>query len=54
MARTKEFDVDEAIDKALDLFWANGYEATSIQDLVEHLAVLGSDTDLSIKTIISV
>nr|WP_042193426.1 TetR/AcrR family transcriptional regulator [Kibdelosporangium sp. MJ126-NF4] len=39
MARTKEFDPDAALRAALDLFWRKGYEATSIQDLVDHLGV---------------
>lgn len=33
MARQKEFDVDLALDRATDLFWRQGYEATSIRDL---------------------
>lgn len=39
MARTREFDVDEALEKATRLFWEKGYEATSIQDLVEATGV---------------
>ncbi|MFJ2933699.1 TetR/AcrR family transcriptional regulator [Streptomyces sp. NPDC087219] len=39
MARTKEFDPDAALQAALDLFWARGYEATTMSDLVEHLGV---------------
>ncbi|TCO50894.1 TetR/AcrR family transcriptional regulator [Actinocrispum wychmicini] len=39
MARTKEFDPDVALRAALDLFWRKGYEATSMQDLVDHLGV---------------
>jgi len=39
MARTKEFDPDAALNAALELFWRQGYEATSVQDLVEHLGV---------------
>lgn len=39
MARHKEFDVDVALDRALDLFWSNGFEATSMQDLVDHLGI---------------
>ncbi|WP_433655295.1 TetR/AcrR family transcriptional regulator [Nocardia sp. CA-128927] len=37
MGRTKEFDPDEALRTAMELFWRQGYEATSMQDLVEHL-----------------
>ena len=39
MARSKEFDPDAAVSAAMELFWLKGYEATSIQDLVEHLGI---------------
>ncbi|NKZ04609.1 TetR/AcrR family transcriptional regulator [Actinomadura latina] len=39
MARTKEFDPDAALRRALDLFWERGYEATSMADLVERLGI---------------
>lgn len=39
MARTKEFDPDAVLQKALELFWERGYEATSMADLVEHLGI---------------
>lgn len=39
MARTKEFDPDSALRAALDLFWRQGFEATSMQDLVDHLGI---------------
>ena len=39
MARHKEFDTTKAIEQARDLFWLQGYEATSIQDLVDHLGI---------------
>ena len=39
MARTKEFDPDAALSKALQLFWQRGYEATSMNDLVAHLGI---------------
>lgn len=37
MGRVKEFDPDAALRAAMDLFWRQGYEATSMQDLVDHL-----------------
>lgn len=33
MARPKEFKREVALDKAMDLFWTHGYEATSMSDL---------------------
>ncbi|WP_067483032.1 TetR/AcrR family transcriptional regulator [Actinomadura hibisca] len=39
MARTKEFDPDAALQRALELFWERGYEATSMADLVARLGV---------------
>jgi TetR/AcrR family transcriptional repressor of nem operon len=39
MARQKEFDRDEALHKAMEVFWSRGYEAASIQDLVEHMGI---------------
>jgi len=35
MAGVKQFDRNEVLDRAMALFWRRGYEATSIQDLVE-------------------
>lgn len=31
----KSFDVAKTLDKAMQAFWAHGYEATSMQDLVD-------------------
>ena len=39
MPRHKEFDRSEALHKAMEVFWSRGYEATSIQDLVEHMGI---------------
>lgn len=39
MARTKVFDEQEVLDKAMNLFWQKGYNATSAQDLVDSLGI---------------
>lgn len=39
MARTKSFDPEQALESALQLFWTNGYEQTSMQDLVEAMGI---------------
>lgn len=39
MPRTKLFDEDQVLKKAVELFWKSGYHATSMQDLVDHLGV---------------
>ena len=39
MARTKEFNVDDALMKAVELFWTRGYAATSVQDLVDYMGI---------------
>jgi TetR/AcrR family transcriptional repressor of nem operon len=39
MARPKEFDRDEALHKAMEVFWSRGYEAASIRDLVTHMGI---------------
>ena len=35
MARTKAFNEEEVLDKAVQVFWAKGYEATSMADLCD-------------------
>jgi TetR/AcrR family transcriptional regulator, transcriptional repressor for nem operon len=35
----KQFDVDEVLDKAMQAFWKRGYEATSMQDLVDRTGI---------------
>jgi TetR/AcrR family transcriptional repressor of nem operon len=39
MARTKDFDEKEVLDKAIRLFWHKGYNGTSMQDLVDGLGI---------------
>ena len=39
MARKKDFDEDELLEKATNLFWRKGYNATSAQDLVDELKI---------------
>jgi TetR/AcrR family transcriptional repressor of nem operon len=39
MARTKDFDEAEVLNKALCLFWHKGYNGTSMQELVDHLGI---------------
>ena len=39
MARNKEFDEKEALRRAMELFWRQGYEKTSMQDLVNYMGV---------------
>jgi TetR/AcrR family transcriptional repressor of nem operon len=39
MARHKEFDRDEALHRAMEVFWSRGYGATSVGDLVEHMGI---------------
>src|SRR5258707_8496431 len=39
MARHREFDRDEVLHKAMEVFWSRGYSAASIQDLVKHMGI---------------
>lgn len=39
MARKREFDEDEALKQAMQLFWVQGYEKTSMEELVNCMGV---------------
>jgi len=39
MADVKHFDEGLALGRAMDLFWRQGYDATSLQDLVDELGI---------------
>lgn len=39
MARKKEFDEMDVLNRAMEIFWRQGYEGTSIQDLVEQMGI---------------
>ena len=39
MPRDKQFDVDDALDRALETFWARGYESTSMDDLLAEMGI---------------
>ncbi|HWR40819.1 MAG TPA: TetR/AcrR family transcriptional regulator [Patescibacteria group bacterium] len=39
MGRSKEFEESVVLQKAMELFWKQGYEKTSLNDLVEHMGI---------------
>jgi TetR/AcrR family transcriptional repressor of nem operon len=57
--RPRSFDDEEVVERARDIFWQQGYEATSMRDLGEALGVLpgslhaafGSKHDLFVRTL---
>jgi TetR/AcrR family transcriptional repressor of nem operon len=42
MARTRAFDEIEALDRAMSLFWEQGYKATSVRDLTTRAGISSS------------
>ncbi|QFS99276.1 HTH-type transcriptional repressor ComR [Labrenzia sp. THAF191b] len=39
MARPREFDADEALEKAMELFWDVGYDEASLSELLDAMAI---------------
>lgn len=39
MPRTKQFDETEVLEKALEVFWRQGFNGTSMQDLVDAMGI---------------
>jgi TetR/AcrR family transcriptional repressor of nem operon len=39
MARPKQFDRDQVLDRAMGAFWTKGYGATSVEDLIAHMGI---------------
>lgn len=59
MPRQREFDMEEALDAATETFWRQGYEATSVADLMDAMGLhkgsvykaFGSKHDLFLRVL---
>lgn len=59
MARPREFDEEQALDRAMDVFWRKGYQGTSTDDLMEAMGIgrgsfynaFGSKRDVYLRTL---
>ncbi|MFP6730662.1 MAG: TetR/AcrR family transcriptional regulator [Alphaproteobacteria bacterium] len=59
MARPREFDTDDVLEKAMQAFWSGGYAATSLADLTQAMGIskssfyetFGSKHELFLATI---
>jgi len=59
IGRPREFDIDRALERAMELFWRQGYEGTSLADLTRELgltrpslyAAFGSKQGLFLKAL---
>jgi TetR/AcrR family transcriptional repressor of nem operon len=59
MARPREFDTDDVLEKAMQAFWSGGYAATSLADLIQAMGIskssfyetFGSKHELFLATI---
>lgn len=39
VGRPKEFDREEALERAMEVFWTQGYEGSSVQDLLDAMGI---------------
>ena len=39
MGRPREFDLNDALDRAIEVFWRNGYEGASVAELCEAMGI---------------
>ena len=42
MARPREFDETTVLEAAMNCFWAQGFEQTSVRDLAERMGITGA------------